>query len=193
MKLLLFAALLCQTAIDPSLFIGIAGDVYTAVTSGEWWAAAAAAISGISLFVRWKGPSLWKPLGTLPGMLGTSFVLSFALGLVNAAMVGAEVGLDFLLTGLRVGFAGAGGAALVTLVARLVTKAPRFTIWLDGRPLEVPGPTITGAELRAVAGISDAFVLLRLDKTPPEQIATDTVIELKPDLRFATALRGRAA
>ena len=70
------------------------------------------------------------------------------------------------------------------------TKGKFYTLFVDGQEYHVEEPTITGAEIMALAGIPLEVGLLEvLDDGTQVQVQPDQVIELKPGRRFKKAPR----
>lgn len=70
------------------------------------------------------------------------------------------------------------------------TKGKFYTLFVDGQEYHVEQPTITGAEIMALAGIPLEVGLLEvLDDGTQVQVQPDQVIELKPGRRFKKAPR----
>lgn len=70
------------------------------------------------------------------------------------------------------------------------TKGKFYTLFVDGQEYHVDEPTITGAEIMALAGIPQEIGLLEvLDDGTQVQVQPDQVIELKPGRRFKKAPR----
>lgn len=117
--------LLAQAA-DTDPFFAAASAVLDAVLHGQWWVAAAAAVGLLSLSVRRWGASLWAPLGSVPGVIGSSFVLAVLGGLVNAGLVSGgwpTFDSSLLLAMLQIGVTAAGGSAVL----------PALWDWWKGR------------------------------------------------------------
>lgn len=69
-------------------------------------------------------------------------------------------------------------------------KGKFYTLFVDGEEYHVDQPTITGAEIMALAGIPLEVGLLEvLEDGTQVQIQPDQVIELKPGRRFKKAPR----
>lgn len=89
--------------VDPSsAVVSLATDLLMAIVSGEWWKVAVAVVAMLSLVIRWKGASLWKPLGTVPGLVISSFALAFAGGFVNAGLADDFAWVPVLLAALKI-------------------------------------------------------------------------------------------
>ena len=105
-------------ASDPALLVELAQAILSHVVAGQWWPAAAAGVAALGIVVRRWGAELWPVLGTVPGMIGSSFLLAFSGGILNVLAAGDAITAAVIWTALQIGGAAAGGwVAVEKLVA----------------------------------------------------------------------------
>jgi|SRR5690606_1683540 len=98
--------------------VALAQAILSAVVAGQWWPAAAAAVAALAIAVKKWGAAVWPPLGTVPGVIISTFVLAVAGGLLNTLAAGAALTLEVVWTALVVGGTAAGGwVAVEKLIA----------------------------------------------------------------------------
>lgn len=121
LMLLVFAIPFLASAQEPlqvpdDAWIPLAKELLDAMVNGAWWQAAAAALALIGFGLRRFGPSIWPPLGTVPGVIITSFVLAFGGGLLNALAAGTGLDWPTIWTALKIGGSAAGGWGALELI-----------------------------------------------------------------------------
>jgi len=179
MRLAVLATLIAQLASpDPTTeLLPFARPLLEAVLAGAWWQVAAILIAALQVATRWAP---WPKLRELPIQAGLAFGLSAAGAVLNVIGAGASFTLDVMITALQIGFAAAGGTAIVTLLIRWWQKAPRTLVRINGVLRELPA-TLTLAELRAAAAIppGHAVYLRGMGGEPDTLLTTDEPIALE--------------
>lgn len=105
-------------------FIPFASQIFDAVVHGQWWAAVSAVLAALAFFVRKHPERLPDKLQSVPVLVGLTFGLSFAGGLVNALAAGAGLSWVVVQTAIQIAFAAIGGWAGVELVLKLWFPSP---------------------------------------------------------------------
>ena len=116
--LLVFPTMVLAQVVDPSpdAWIPLAQALLDAVMNGQLWAAVAAGIGLLGFLLRYHGPKLWAPLGYLPVVVGIQFVFTFAGGMVNHLVAGADITSEMVWTALRIAGAAAGGFGVIEAI-----------------------------------------------------------------------------
>jgi hypothetical protein len=78
-----------------------------------------------------------------------------------------------------------------------MSKPKEFKLFVDGEKYEWEKPTVSGAELRSLAGIPDGVeIFLSVPGKPDEQIGNDTAVNLQDhhgNAKFSTQSTGSQA
>lgn len=155
-------------------------DILTAVTEGHWWAAVAGVLSLTALLLRRYGASIWAPLGTVPGVVVSTLLLSTLGGLANALGAGEAFSAPLLVTAGKIGLTASGAWAL----AEWLISRQGAVVAVDGRAVRVTPGTVTGRELREILGVPEGRrVGLEPQRDP---VAADDTVELEQGQRWAT-------